>query len=56
MVTKLKAYGAAVGAAATALVAVLAPDTPLVHILTGVVAILVGLGVYQLPYRVPPKD
>lgn len=55
MITKFKAYAAAVGAAATGLLAILAPNTPAWYVATGVVAILVGLGVYQVPYQAKTK-
>lgn len=55
MVTKLKAYAAAAGAAATALQAILSPDTPAWHVVTGVLVILTAVGVYSAPYKTPPS-
>lgn len=54
MITKLKAYAAGVGAALTAVQAILMPDSPLGHVITAVLVLLTAAGVYAAPYRVEP--
>jgi hypothetical protein len=56
VITKRKAYAATVAAALAALGAALAPNTPAALIIAGILSILAGLGVYQVPYQRPPTD